>query len=145
MLILWGSAVALVGGWTHYNLEARHLLEIPVAVDPYPVLSTYLAMFLVGAMFLALGLLISSLVRVQLVAALVALALSLPFIKPEWLLPGDPGGGWSGVVSFLSVPFHFDRAFTRGVIDTRPLVLYASVALFCLFLTTRSVESRQWR
>src|SRR5947208_2209543 len=45
----------------------------------------------------------------------------------------------------FSVPLHFDRTFARGLIDTRPLVLYGSVALFCLFLTVRSLESRRWR
>ena len=46
---------------------------------------------------------------------------------------------------FFSVPLHFSRDFSRGVIDTRHLVLYGSVALFCLFLTVRSLESRRWR
>ena len=49
------------------------------------------------------------------------------------------------VVYFFSVPLHFDRAFTRGVIDTRPVVLYGSTTLFCLFLTVRSLESRRWQ
>ena len=46
---------------------------------------------------------------------------------------------------FFSVPLHFDRAFTRGVIDTRPLVLYLSVTVFCLFLSVRSLEARRWQ
>jgi hypothetical protein len=46
---------------------------------------------------------------------------------------------------FFSVPLHFDRAFTRGLLDTRPLILYGSTALFCLFLTVRSLESRRWQ
>jgi len=43
------------------------------------------------------------------------------------------------------VPLHFSRDFARGVIDTRYLVLYASVALCCLFLTVRSLERRRWQ
>ena len=46
---------------------------------------------------------------------------------------------------FFSVPLHFSRDFTRGLIDTRHVVLYVSVTLFCLFLTVRSLESRRWR
>jgi ABC-2 type transport system permease protein len=49
------------------------------------------------------------------------------------------------VVSFFSVPLHFSRDFGRGVIDTRHVVLYVSVAVFALFLTVRSLESRRWR
>jgi hypothetical protein len=43
------------------------------------------------------------------------------------------------------VPLHISQDFGRGLIDTRHVVLYASVALFCLFLTVRSLESRRWR
>jgi ABC-2 type transport system permease protein len=102
-------------------------------------------MFLVGAMFLSMGLFISSLVRDQLVAALIAMALSLLFIMAGFMRPDQDGGTLYQVVYFFTVPLHFDRAFTRGLIDTRPLVLYGSVALFCLFLTVRSLESRRWR
>lgn len=142
-----GGGLVLTGvfGWIHYHHDPVPLLAIPVVLDPAPVLATYLGMFLAGAMFLALGLLISSLVRDQLVAALIALALSLLFIVAGFYRPEQDGSALYKVVYFFSVPLHFDRAFTRGVLDTRPLVLYASVTLYCLFLTVRSLESRRWR
>jgi ABC-type transport system involved in multi-copper enzyme maturation permease subunit len=140
-----GLIAAGLGAWMHYTRDEVHLLEIPVLIDPYPALATYLGMFLVGAMFLALGLLVSSLVRHQMVAALVALALSLVFVVIGFWRPEQEGGTLYQVASFFSVPRHFDRYFTRGVIDTRPVILYASTALFCLFLTVRSLESRRWQ
>ena len=145
LLIVFGGLAAGAGGWLHYTRDPIRLLEIPVTLDPYPVLSTYLGMFLAGAMFLALGLLISSRVRDQLVSAIVALALGLLFIVAGFWRPEQDGGRFYQAVYFFSVPLHFDRAFTRGVIDTRPIVLYSSVTLFCLFLTVRSLESRRWQ
>jgi ABC-type transport system involved in multi-copper enzyme maturation permease subunit len=145
MLIVAGAAATAVGAFMHYTRDTTHLLEIPVLIDPYPALVTYLGMFLAGAMFLALGLLISSRVRDQMVAALIALALGLLFIVAGFWRPEQDGGLLYQLVYFFSVPLHFDRAFTRGVIDTRPLVLYASITLFCLFLTVRSLESRRWQ
>jgi ABC-type transport system involved in multi-copper enzyme maturation permease subunit len=144
VLVFAGAGAALAGGLLHYNLDEKHLLEIPVLIDPYPALATYLGMFLAGAMFLALGLFISSLVRDQMVAALVSLALGLVFILFGFVRP-EQGTGLYQAAYFFSVPLHFDRAFTRGVIDTRPLVLYASLTLFCLFLTVRSLEARRWQ
>ncbi len=144
LLIVGGATAAIVGGWLHYHNDVKHLIEIPIDLDPYPVLATYLGMFLAGAMFLALGLLVSSLVRDQMVAALIALALGLVFIVAGFWRPEQDGGSLYQVVYFFSVPLHFDRAFTRGVIDVRPLVLYVSVTLFCLFLTVRSLERRRW-
>jgi ABC-2 type transport system permease protein len=145
LLILGGGAAAGVGGWFHYHNDATHLLEVPVLLDPYPVLATYLGMFLAGAMFLAMGLLVSSLVRDQMVAAILALALGLVFIGAGFWRPEQDGGLVYRAVYFFSVPLHFDRAFTRGLVDTRPLVLYGSTALFCLFLTVRSLEGRRWQ
>jgi ABC-type transport system involved in multi-copper enzyme maturation permease subunit len=144
-LVLAGAGATAAGAWLHYTRDATHLLEVPIALDPYPVLTTYLGLFLAGAMFLALGLLVSSLVRDQLVAAILSLALSLPFLGAAFWRFDQDGGALSQTVYFFSVPLHFDRAFTRGILDTRPVVLYASTALCCLFLTVRSLESRRWQ
>jgi ABC-type transport system involved in multi-copper enzyme maturation permease subunit len=145
VLIVGGGASAGVGGWLHYHADGPHMLEIPVLLDPYPVLWTYAGMFLAGAMFLAIGLLISSLVRNQMVAAILALAVGLIFIGSGFWRPELAGSNLYNVVYFFSVPLHFDRAFTRGLLDTRPLLLYGSTALFCLFLTVRSLEARRWQ
>jgi ABC-2 type transport system permease protein len=145
LLIVGGGAAAGAGGWLHYHTDGPHLLEIPVLLDPYPVLWTYAGMFLAGAMFLAIGLLISSLVRNQMVAAILALAVGLVFIGSGFWRPELAGTNIYNVVYFFSVPLHFDRAFTRGLLDTRPLILYGSTALFCLFLTVRSLEARRWQ
>ncbi|HTU90677.1 MAG TPA: ABC transporter permease [Gemmataceae bacterium] len=145
VLIGVGGVAAGVGGWLHYRADGPHLFEIPVMLDPYPVLWTYAGMFLVGAMFLAIGLLISSLVRNQMVAAILALAVGLLFIGSGFWRPELAGSSLYNVVYFFSVPLHFDRAFTRGLLDTRPLILYGTTVLFCLFLTVRSLEARRWQ
>jgi ABC-2 type transport system permease protein len=115
-------------------------------IDPYPAVSSYLGLALAGAMFLALGLFVSNLVRSQMVAALISLGLGLLFIVVGiWRPDMDTGGPLYRMLYFFSVPFHFERGFSRGIVDTRPVVLYVSVAVFFLFLTVRSLESRRWR
>ncbi|GIW78485.1 MAG: gliding motility-associated ABC transporter permease subunit GldF [Gemmatales bacterium] len=116
-----------------------------VSLDPRPIWSSYLGLLLAGAMFLALGLLVSSLVRSQMVSALLSLVLSLIFVATGMLPLEDTGSPLYRVLYFLGVPLHFSRDFSRGIIDTRHLVLYVSVTLLCLFLTVRSLESRRWR
>ncbi len=144
-LIVLGIVAAGFGGWRHYQSDGPHLFEIPVRLDPYPVLATYAGMFLAGAMLLAIGLFVSSLVRNQMVAAILALAAGLLFIGAGFWRPEHAGSELYQRLYFFSVPLHFDLAFTRGVLDTRPIVLYASTALFCLFLTVRSLEARRWQ
>jgi ABC-type transport system involved in multi-copper enzyme maturation permease subunit len=159
LILFLGGALAFgVGAWGHYHgfrietlkldvpADEEFLLVMPAQIDPWPVLSSYLGLVLAGAMFLAIGLLVSSLVRSQMVAALVSLVLCLLFIVGRFLWPDIDSGTLTGqVLSFFTVPRHFYRDFTRGVVDTRNVVLYGSVAVFCLFLTVRSLESRRWR
>jgi ABC-2 type transport system permease protein len=121
--------------WTTYE----------ASIDPWPFATSYLGILLAGAMFLSLGLFISSLVRSQMVAALIALFLGLVFVAAGfWLGDIDPGSLEYQALFFITVPMHFERNFSRGLVDTRQLVLYISVTLFFLFLTIRSLESRRW-
>jgi ABC-type transport system involved in multi-copper enzyme maturation permease subunit len=146
ILLVAGSACAIVGGWNHWRGPGPYLFEVPVAIDPMPVLASYLGLALAGAMFLALGLLVSSWVRSQMIAALVSLVLSLVFVLAGFWRPDmDPGSELFRGIFFVSVPLHFSRDFSRGLVDTRHLALYGSVAVFSLFLTVRSLESRRWR
>ena len=146
ILGLLGAAAAGAGGYLHYTRDAEHVLTLTAGIDPMPVLTSYLGVLLAGAMFLSLGLLVSSWVKSQLVAWMLSLLLGLCFVLPaalRWQF--DTGSAVDPFVYYVSVPEHFRRDFTRGVIDTRPLVLYASVMLCCLFLTVRSLEARRLR
>ena len=146
LLLVIGLALGITGGVLHYGEPGDKLIVFQSAIDPMPVLSSYLAVTLAGAMFLALGLFISSLVRSQLVAAIVSLVISLLFVVTGFWRPDlDSTSTTFQVLAYFSVPMHFSQEFTRGVIDTRRIVLYVSVTLFCLFLTVRSLESRRWR
>jgi ABC-2 type transport system permease protein len=115
-------------------------------IDPAYAWVSYLGVVLAGMMFLAIGLFVSSLVKNQLVAAMISLAACLVFVVGESAIPYlDANSVWAKVARFLSVPDHFRNDFTRGVIDTRHLVLYLSVTAFSLFLTVRSLEARRLR
>jgi ABC-type transport system involved in multi-copper enzyme maturation permease subunit len=141
-----GLALAIAGGYLHYTKDEAQLVSLTANIDPRPVLTSYLGITLAGAMFLALGLLVSSWVKSQLVAWMLSLLLGLCFVLPaalRWVF--DPGTVGASVAYYLGVPEQFRRDFTRGVIDTRPLVLYASVTLTCLYLTARSLEARRLR
>jgi ABC-2 type transport system permease protein len=145
-----------LGAWIFYALVwLPTLVYLPILtnlsrgefrIDPWPLATSYLGVILAGGMFLALGMFVSSLVRSQMVAAVISLVLSLVFVLAAFWRPEmDTSSLTYRGLFFVSVPLHFSRDFTRGVIDTRHLILYGSVTLFCLFLTVRSLESRRWR
>jgi ABC-type transport system involved in multi-copper enzyme maturation permease subunit len=51
---------------------------------------------------------------------------------------------WSKVLSYLSVPSHFET-FGKGLLYTKDLVFYVSMIVLGLFLASRSLESLRWR
>lgn len=115
-------------------------------IDPYPMLTSYIGVLLAGAMFLGIGLFVSSLVKSQIVAAMIALVVGLIFVVTAFWRPNLEVGSWlDQIVSLISVPEHFRRDFCRGLLDTRAMVLYVSVTAFTLFLTARSLEARRLR
>ena len=112
--------------------------------DWAPVFTGYLGLLLMGALFLAVGLLASAVTENQIIAAF----LSFGILLSVWLMGamgsilGDTPVG--NTISYLSFIEHYDR-LVRGLVDTKDLVYYASGILFMLFLTHRVVESQRWK
>jgi ABC-2 type transport system permease protein len=107
-----------------------------------PLLTGYLGLLLLGAMFLAVGVLASSLTENQIVAAIATFGVLLIFWVIGW--SADYAGGWVGkVLSHLSILEHYD-SFAKGAIDTRDVLYYLDFTALALFLTLRSLESRRW-
>lgn len=132
-------------------LAVALLLTLPYAftiaqfgeLDWGPVWGGYLGLLLLGATFLAIGLMASSWTENQIVAFVIALFLSMVFLMMDRFLMFLPAG-LSEWVEYLSFTAHF-RSGVRGVIDTRDVVFYLSFVVLCMFLAFRSIESRRWR
>ncbi|MBI2907915.1 MAG: ABC transporter permease subunit [Chloroflexi bacterium] len=111
--------------------------------DPGPIASGYLGLFLLGAAFIAVGILASSLSSNQIVAAVIGFGILILL----WVINGA-GGFLSGppkaVVDYLALPAHFGD-FAAGIIDTKNLIYYLSLTALFLFLAVRSLETRRWR
>ena len=108
-----------------------------------PILTGYLGLVLTGAIFLAVGVLISSLTENQIVAGIVTLAVLLGFWVIGWGAE-SAGGNVRTVLQYLSIGDHLE-GFTRGLIDTKDLVYYVTGVALALFLTLRSLESKRWK
>jgi ABC-2 type transport system permease protein len=108
-----------------------------------PILTGYLGLVLTGAVFLAVGVLISSLTENQIVAGFGTFGVLLGFWVIGW---GSEfaGGTLRTVLQYLSIGDHLE-GFTRGLIDTKDVVYYVSAVALALFFTLRSLESKRWR
>jgi ABC-2 type transport system permease protein len=107
-----------------------------------PLLSGYLGLLLMGAMFLAIGVLASSLTENQIVAAISTFGVLLIFWVIGWSAE-NAGGGFGRVLSHLSILEHFD-SFAKGAIDTRDVIYYLDFTGLSLFLTLLSLRARRW-
>ncbi len=108
-----------------------------------PIVSGYLGLFLLGACFISIGLLVSSMTRNQIVAGMATFGVFLMLWVIGWI--GDFAGPTTRtIVSYLSITEHFDD-FSKGVIDTKHVIYYLSFITFGLFLTAKAVDSERWR
>jgi ABC-2 type transport system permease protein len=112
-------------------------------LDKGPALGGYLGLLLMGGSYVAIGVMASAFTRNQVVSLIIAFGICfalflfgkvLPFV-PEKLQP---------IVSFLSTDTHFENV-SRGVIDSRDVLYYASVIVVTLLIATTSLESRKWK
>jgi ABC-2 type transport system permease protein len=108
-----------------------------------PIATGYLGLFLMGASFMSIGLLISSLTKNQIVAGMVTFAVLLLLWTLGWMTD-SAGPTMRKVLSALSITDRFDD-FSKGVVSASHLVYYLSFITFGLFLTAKSVDSERWR
>ena len=111
-------------------------------LDKGLLLSGYLGIVLIGSSFLALGMLMSSMCKNQLVAALTSFGILITlWVIGSLSARGDPV---TQFLSYLSLPEHY-HDFARGVILLKDVVYYLSFTGVCLFATFKSIESSKWR
>lgn len=106
------------------------------------LLVSYTGIFLVGSSYLALGMLVSSLSKSQLIALLLSMFLQFGLFVlgiGHYIL--EPGV-LRDMSSHLSLPLLLEET-SRGLLDSRRVVLHTSLAIWAIFVTTRVIDS--WR
>ena len=127
-------------------LVVRHYTNDTAVLDGGVVGGIFLGILLLGGLFISLGCCASALTRSQVVAAMISLAFSASVFLLGYLASQLPAQEtWQSQVLACFALFEQMHDFSRGVVDTRPVVLLVSLTLFFLFLTLRVVESRRWK
>lgn len=128
------------------------LLTVPLALsvaavstnglDWGVVVASYIGALLLGLAYLAIGGWVSSMTENQIVAFILGVVLIFllfiignisMLVSASWVLP----------LEYIGIGKHYS-SISRGVIDTRDLIYYASVIFLFIYLTARTVESRKW-
>jgi ABC-2 type transport system permease protein len=111
-------------------------------IDNGPVIGGYIGLLLMAGVYVAIGLLASSVTENQIVAFIVGLLLMFAFYMMDKVLIFVPDF-MTSVVEYLGIDFHFAN-IARGVIDSRDVVYFGSVLGFTLYLSVVSLERRKW-
>src|SRR5437764_11829084 len=107
---------------------------------------SYLMLLLLGMFYLSVGCFASVVTKNQMVAAVISFcAITLLFFLGlvQFILL-DVSSGTRDALGYFSAIAHMGT-YSRGVIDTRPIVFYLSMTAFVLTLTYQAFQSRKWR
>ncbi len=112
------------------------------ALDWGPVWAGYLGLLLYATAGTSVGMLFSSITESQIIAFFMTM-FTLTFIQLLGHFVEYIPGVLGDAVSFLSFAARYSP-FAHGLIDTRAVVYFLSVAVICLLVAFRSLESRKW-
>jgi ABC-2 type transport system permease protein len=96
--------------------------------------------------YLAIGCLASVVTKNQIVAAIISFCTItlLFFLGLVQFILLDVSSGMREALGYFSAIEHMGT-YSRGIIDTRPIVWYFSMTAFVLTLTYQAFQSRKWR
>ncbi len=144
VLAKYGAAlVAYVAMWAPTGLYFVFISKTG-DIDKRVLATSYLAIFLVGAGYLAIGTMTSALTKSQVVAALISamtlVGLFIVGIAGQFIIHEGPA---HEVLSYLSVWAQMED-FSQGIVDLRRLVLNGTLIALPLFVAVRAVDAWRW-
>ncbi|MBR2453462.1 MAG: ABC transporter [Clostridia bacterium] len=126
-------------------LSALNVIPLYLYAEPYTsmIVGNYVAFFLVGSSFIAIGLFMSSLTENQLAAAISTVGILLFLLVMNFANSFIDLYVFRYVINWLSIFARYQN-FSAGVFDYNALLYYASVCFVFLFFTVRVYERRRW-
>jgi len=108
------------------------------------LMTSYIGILLLGGLLLAIGLLASAISPNQIVAAILGIVFNLVLFFGPLLSSQMPRGVLRSTLEHLSILFHFQNSFGKGVLDTGIVSIYVLGVFISIFLAVRAIESRRW-
>lgn len=128
----------------HFQLF-KALTDIPAPFNNGSLIGVLAVLLLIGAFYIAIGCLSSALTSSQIIAGIITCGLLLiHFILGYLTLFSGDAFAAAPLLQYLSSQQHLET-FSKGLLDTRPVVYYLTMAAFTLILTLKVVDFRRWR
>ena len=137
-VVLW------IPAFLHFQIFSA-LTDIPPPFTKGSLMGGFLIVLLMGVFYTAVGTLASSLTSSQIGAGFITLGLLVIhfFLGYVTIIWGDSMRS-SDVFHYISCQEHL-RYFTKGLIDTRPIIYNLSMGVILLIFTHHVVDFRRWK
>lgn len=113
-------------------------------IDTAGVVGSYFGLFLLGAAFTSIGIFASSFTENQVTAFVIAVFLSFLLYFGFNAISGlDIFRHMADLIDQIGMMYHYN-SMSKGLIDTRDLIYFASVISAMLLLTNLILRSRKW-
>lgn len=118
-------------------------LSAQEGIDKGAAVGSYVGLFLLAAVFTAIGICISSFTNNAVVSFIISLIVCALLYYGFGAISHLPAlsGGWDYYIEMLGIDFHY-KSISRGVIDTRDIIYFASIIFLFLTLTNRNLLKR---
>jgi ABC-2 type transport system permease protein len=127
-----------------YYYSVYHLGLPPGNLDSGSIWGSYIGLIFLGASFVAIGIFASSLTDNQIVSFILAVFISfILYMGFEFVYTFIVSGKAGLIIQSLGLNAHY-ASMSRGVVDTRDLIYFASVTAIFILMTKLSLESRKW-
>lgn len=139
-IVLFALVPTLIYYFTIYQLGI-----IKGNIDSGATWGSYIGLFMLGMIYVSIGIFASAITDNQVVAFITGLFLCLIcFIGFEKMALLPMPNQVSNILVLLGVNAHYN-SISRGVVDTRDLVYFVSVIVFFLMAARLVLESRKWK
>ncbi len=134
--------LTLLPTWVYYATISW--LALPPGIDSGGTLGSYLGLFFLGASFVSIGLFSSSLTGNQVLSFIIALFISgFMLFGFELIYTFSLFGKADLFIRNLGIQAHY-VSMSRGVIDTRDVLYFASLNALFIVIAKIKLESRKW-
>ncbi len=114
-------------------------------VDVAGIIGSYLGLMFLAAAYLALGILASSLTAHQIVAFVMGAFFIFVFYSLfDWLRAFTTFSSVDALLEYVGMQSHY-TSLSRGIIDSRDVIYFASLTVLSMELALVAVEQRKWR
>jgi len=122
-----------------YVFSINQLANTVGNIDLGPIIGAYLGLIFIAASYTTIGIFTSSISKNQIVAFLIALLICLLFYFGFEAINNLPlFNGFN--LNLVGMKYHYE-SISRGVIDTRDLIYFASISLIFLSITNKIVDT----